>query len=225
MTQKLMPKTKEKGLHFIMPLNGVNRLHISIKNLAITTFHSIILGHKKVVRVLIEYSANVDAEDGNKETPLHRAALKGKWITNATSVDPLAACVYALHKYVAHSYVRIDAYKNNIPFPGHEDVVKALIQFGAKVNAETIYKRPALYSAVSAGKSFTYLYCNDFCFIGVSFRYFSGHVKVVRDLIEHGATVNFEDINRVTPLHVATYWGKSTIQLGFRCFLLFVFLL
>lgn len=32
------------------------------------------LGHEKIVRALIELGAKVNAEDNNKETPLHRAA-------------------------------------------------------------------------------------------------------------------------------------------------------
>lgn len=93
-------------------------------------------------------------------------------------------------------------------FSGHEDVVRSLIRLGAKVDAETSSKRSAIYSAVSAGKSFSYLHCNDFRFIRFFPNIFAGHEKVVRALIEHGATVNVEDINKVTPLHVAAYRGK-----------------
>lgn len=62
-------------------------------------------------------------------------------------------------------------------FPGHESVVRALIQLGAKVNAETISKKSALYSAISAGKALAKLHCNDFCFIGVLLIYFQAMKK------------------------------------------------
>ena len=60
-----------------MQLNRVNRFHISIESFLIVV-SPIILGHEKVVRAVIEFGANVDAQDENRETPLIRAALKGE---------------------------------------------------------------------------------------------------------------------------------------------------
>lgn len=41
-------------------------------------YHNINLGNENAVRALIELGAKVDAEDENKETPLHYAAFRGK---------------------------------------------------------------------------------------------------------------------------------------------------
>ena len=44
-----------------------------------------------------------------------------------------------------------------IIIPGHVDVVRALIEFGAKVDAETISKLSALHTAAFNGKEITHL--------------------------------------------------------------------
>lgn len=91
-----------------------------------------------------------------------------------------------------------------IIFPGHVDVVRALIGLGAEVNAETISKVTPLHFAAFYGKwygvyQFSYL---------IYFQYTSGHEEVVCALIELGSKVNAEDDLKRTPLHLASLAGK-----------------
>lgn len=60
---------------------------ITIKSvLFIGTSLIIFAGHEDIVRALIQSGANVNAEDRNKKTPLHRAAHKGtyRWVFSAS---------------------------------------------------------------------------------------------------------------------------------------------
>lgn len=59
----------------------VNHLHVSLQNVRIFNAISRIIifpGRGELVRVLIEFGANVNAEDIEKITPLHWAASNGK---------------------------------------------------------------------------------------------------------------------------------------------------
>lgn len=57
-----------------------------------------------------------------------------------------------------------------------------------------------------------------FVSIEFSFAIFPGHTDVVRALIELGANVNAEAINKTTPLHIAAIDGTSYLFIYFISF-------
>eukprot|EP00961_Rhodomonas_salina_P106609 1435867-Rhodomonas_salina.3 len=69
---------------------------------------------------------------------------------------------------------------------GHEEAVRALVRFGAKVNARDGQKVSALHLAARGG-----------------------HVGVVSALLEHGAKVNASDERRRMPLHECAEAGHA----------------
>ncbi|WP_353275368.1 ankyrin repeat domain-containing protein [Wolbachia endosymbiont (group A) of Pipizella viduata] len=71
---------------------------------------------------------------------------------------------------------------------GHADVVNALIQNGANVNAEDNFKSTPLHNAAR-----------------------NGHIDTVKVLIAKRADVNAKDIDGYTPLHWATRNGHTEI--------------
>ncbi|WP_353288606.1 ankyrin repeat domain-containing protein [Wolbachia endosymbiont (group A) of Pogonocherus hispidulus] len=71
---------------------------------------------------------------------------------------------------------------------GHADVVNALIQNGANVNAEDNFKSTPLYDAAN-----------------------KGYIEIVNALIQNGANVNAEDNFKSTPLHNAADKGYIEI--------------
>lgn len=94
---------------------------------------------------------------------------------------------------------------------GYEDIVRALIEHGAKIDAETLaYSFSPLHYAASAGKwpSLTFIGC-FFHLWSISYHFLLGQEKVVRTLAELGAKVDAEDKRKRTPLHDSAYYGKS----------------
>lgn len=102
-------------------------------------------GYENIVRVLIEHGAKVNAEDDAKSTPLHEAAANGK--------------VFSLHsifsRFIWYFF---------LTFSGHENVVRALIENGAKVDAENNGGRTPLQRAIYTSKSFLHISIENFQF-------------------------------------------------------------
>lgn len=92
-------------------------------------------------------------------------------------------------------------------FLGNEDVFRALIELGAKINAEDKNKQTPLHLAASQGLP---LSKSDPILIAISPINFSANEDVVRALIELGAKVDAEDVNKKTPSQIADQKGDLT---------------
>lgn len=105
-------------------------------------------------------------------------------------------------------------------FLGHEKVVRALIELGAKVDAESGYNWTPIHYAAHEGRSVLHTFIRS-C-ITIFLITSLGREKVVRALVELGARVDAEDGNKGTPLHSAAEWGKSLICLQSNILVLIV---
>lgn len=103
-----------------------------------------------MARALIDLGAKLDAKDANTYTPIHKAALAGK-SSIPSQLDFLL------------SYCKI------ISLLGNENVVRALVELGAKVDPEDESKRTPLHRAAYLGNSLINLQSGYSLFSGVSF--------------------------------------------------------
>lgn len=120
-----------------MLLLSVNHKRISIKSVRILIAFCLInifQGHEYVVRSLIELGATVNAEDKTKQTPLHLAAYNGKSF-----------------RHLTHWTFPFSIKKFPIVYLGHGNVVRLLIQLGAKVDAEDENRATPLHKAAFKG--------------------------------------------------------------------------
>ena len=148
-----MLKTKINGRHFIRQPIGVNHSHKAIK---LFSFHSVSLNdfsdQEKMIRVLVELGANLNAEDEEKRTPLHLAANWGKPFT-----------------YFHSFFLFFNVF---ITFTGHAKIVRVLIELGAKLDAKNDYNHTPRQAAESRGEISSFhieckeklLNCYDFFF-------------------------------------------------------------
>ena len=166
-------------------------------------------GHVGVARFLLEYGANVIAQDSSGNTPLHRASFTGH-----------AELAPVLLKYGANVLAR----DNNgwtplhaTSFRGHIDMARALLECGADAAARDNFGSTPLHEASNQGHvelarvllksgadataqkndGWTPLHV-------VSHR---GYLEIARVLLEYGADVTVGDKRMSTPLHEATYRG------------------
>lgn len=85
-------------------------------------------------------------------------------------------------------------------------MIRALIELGAKADAENIKKETPLHLASARGKDLT-LSFNVFVYI-CYFPHFPGHAKAVRALIDLGANIFAENLNKETPCRTAELNGE-----------------
>jgi ankyrin repeat protein len=141
-------------------------------------------GHVEVVQALIQKDANINAANKLGDTPLHEAVRN--------------RCVAVVQALLAVGSIEVNARdRSNRSTPlhlaalmGHVEVVQALIQKGANINAKNKNDRTPLHLAA-----------------------FKGHVDIVNVLLAVGSIeVNARDrSNRSTPLHWAAFEGHVDI--------------
>ncbi|MCJ1306899.1 hypothetical protein MMC25_000543 [Agyrium rufum] len=169
--------------------------------------------YEKVVQLLLEKGADVNAQDARGRTPLWRAAWKGheKVVqlllekgadANAQDADgrtPLCQTASNGHEKVVQlllekgADVNVPDARGRIPlwravWEGHEKMVQLLLEKGADVNAQDADGRTPLWQAAS-----------------------NGHEKVVQLLLEKGADVNAQDADRRTLLCQAVSNGHEKV--------------
>lgn len=99
------------------------------------------LGHLESVEVLIKHGANVNAEDYEQWTPIHRAAEDG---------NSKRFCGFIIFMFF---FIKI---------ADHTDVAEVLIRNGANVNAKAIYNYVPLHKAAEFGKKLKLYNINRF---------------------------------------------------------------
>ena len=147
-----------------------------------TPLHSAALhGDLEVVQKLIEYYADVSAEDDQGRTPLY-VASEGRNLKRCS----------VLHLLLEHG-ADIDARADDGQTPLHNasafgalEVARLLVERGADVNARAEDGRTPLHKALAS---------------------YRVSLELVQMLLEHGADVNARAINGRTPLHEAVYSG------------------
>lgn len=191
-------------------------------------------GNMKAVRSMIDQGADVNgAEDGFKETALHRAAMNGHKDVSKLLVDNGArldtkdvwpggtALDYASengHKDVVGLLIAHGASvhsrregrpEGDTPLhsavrAGHEDVVKLLIDKGADVNAKNNNGQSPIDLAASNGHGdIGELLQVKAAETSIHWAAILGSLTKVKALVEGGTDVNIEDKNCQTPLHEA----------------------
>ena len=153
-----------------------------------------VYGKPEIVRLLLSHGAKANAENDIGETPLDLVS-RGQY----TCADDGVRTTQLLLDQGANVSMNTRRKVDWTPihwasFYGRLDIVRALVDHGATVNAKGYLLRTPLHD-VSQGE---YVSRED----GVS---------LARLLLENGADVNAQDIDCETPLHLASCFGKIEI--------------
>ena len=161
-------------------------------------------GRVEVARVLLEYGANVGAEDNKRKTPLHIAIDYKRLDDLNERMEDYASGKVAVARVLLEHGANADAEDNEGKSPLHKAAeygfvkgVRVLLKHGANVGAEDNKGRTPLHDAADYRRN------------PESGEYYaSGKVEVVRVLLDHGANAGAEDNEGRTPLHTATGYGE-----------------
>lgn len=150
-------------------------------------------GNEQLVDILINAGADINAYNPkNPESmPLYSAIRTGSFYRNWTLI-PLLIQRGASVSQAPETLLLITDFKGK----GYEDIVKMLVEYGAKVNVTDGKKNTPLHNAVfsidrSGGSDF------------------NAAEKIVRLLVEHGADINAKNKRGNTPLKRAQYNRES----------------
>lgn len=154
--------------------NGNTPLHIAV-----------MFGHKELVRLLIDYGANVNERNNIHSTPLHMTRNLGiarELIDNDAEIDAVD------HEKITPLHLACRS--------GDIETAVLLIHHGANVNFQNIRGFTPLHFAVD--RYFTINWCSPV------------KLEIARHLIENGAEVNIKDNKNNTPLdYAAMYCNKD----------------
>ncbi|GBL81153.1 Serine/threonine-protein phosphatase 6 regulatory ankyrin repeat subunit B [Araneus ventricosus] len=184
--------------------NDITPLHLAAK-----------LGHRVIVETLITKGADVNAVTAiDKTTPLHNAASEG-------AVEVVKILLRKKAKMNARSFDGSTPLHFAV-YPGHANVVKLLIENGANVNIADYKNRTAIELAVAHGKleivkmlsELKSINIHDKANDGFSLLHIaadSGHLNIIKHLIEKGADINSENDAGTKPIHFAAREGYKDI--------------
>ena len=157
-------------------------LHLAVNN-----------GNSTVARILLDYQADVNSRNGDGQTPLH--LLSGQ----EASQDEGNGCALAV--LLLERGANLNEKDNNNATPLHSaaynrkhKIVRVLLDHMPNANAKTDSGETALH--------------------GVSYLKYESQadgVRVAQVLLACGVDVNAQRKDHLTPLHVASFYGKSDI--------------
>lgn len=153
------------------------------------------LGHDKVVNVLLQNQANVDAVNKHGDSALHFAAASGilKW-SNSNEFNFFWTQLYILL------------------FAGYDDVMNQLIIRRANINLKNNGGNTALHFAVRAGSHQSLKYIN-ICKWNQSIIIFPDKENSVEFLLKNYAKSNIQNNDKKTPRDIATEKGLKSFTL------------
>jgi ankyrin repeat protein len=136
-------------------------------------------------KTVIEKGGDVNVKNHKGETPLHRAASRGK-VRNVKAIIEGGGFVNARNNdgFTPLHYAAMLGSKGNI-----KGVIKELIKAGADVNAQNNKQRTALHEAV----------------------YIIKDIESIKILIQGGSDVNLADDNGHTALHYASMGNEEIV--------------
>ncbi|XP_023311592.1 uncharacterized protein LOC108909966 [Anoplophora glabripennis] len=174
------------------------------------------MGHLNVVVALVERGANVNFENANGETPLHRAALGRHSDVVEYLADKAGVNLNKANSY-GESALLLAARKGTLK------IIKFLIKRGA---APTGAYTTALHIAASVGKLNVVKYLIKKCRVDVDVldvdqctplhdASHEGHLEVVKYLVKHGSQVNATNGDLNTAFHAAALRGYVYLVIYF----------
>lgn len=166
-------------------------------------------GHEKVVKILIENQAEVNAMGKDRETPLHIAVGNG----NSSNSQ-----IYRSKPW--NSVVRFLGLKNRWIsfFLGFEGIVKMLIENGANVDMKFREGLSSLHLTAENGTPKNWIHFPH-CNLTKIFIHpiVQGHERIAKVLIESKADVDSQRDDGETPLLMAARNGKSFSKQFWYC--------
>ncbi|XP_052235059.1 inversin-like isoform X4 [Dreissena polymorpha] len=199
----------------VKALVAVDNCNVSaLDNMFRTPLHwAAVLGHSKIVSLLLDNKAEFSSSDQNGATPLHYAAqnnfdetvevfLSRANVTDEADVEGRTAFMWAagkgadqvLETFLKHNVDIQQVDKNGgtalhaAALSGHASSVKILLNHGAQIDATDFMKHTPLFRACEMG-----------------------HTDVVQMLIDDGARVGMLDEDGRSPLHWAALGGHAYI--------------
>ena len=130
----------------------------------------------RLVRLLLDYGANVNVYDTSRNTPLHFAASEGHFEVSHMLLEREAD----VHSQNDERLTPLHRASQGMR-EGHRDIMRLLLYHGANCNARDNRGNTALHLAAS-----------------------EGHLDVARMLLERGADVNSQNNEGLTPLQRAS---------------------
>jgi ankyrin repeat protein len=142
---------------------------------------AILMGNLEIAKYLVSNGANINAITIDGNSPLHYAVYKSlalSWPYYSFAIVEFlvsnGADINAQNKHNKRTPLHLAIFTGNI------EVIKYLIEQGAKINARDRVDLTPLHHAV-----------------------YGGDIKIVKYLVEHGADVSSQDSNKDTPLHIS----------------------
>ena len=179
-------------------------------NRSLTPLHKAVREHAKILRMLLDYGANVRAEDDMGRTPLHLVPDFG-------SIE----IVHVLLKHGANVGAEDNEGRTPLHVAAHHniEVVRMLLKHGADVNARTNRNSTPLHVAarenieisrvlLEHGASARAEDCLGTTPLHVAAR---ENIEISHMLLEHGASAGAKDCLGITPLHVAAQHGNIEV--------------
>jgi cytohesin len=166
-------------------------------------------GNVAELRRLAALGANVNAEAGDGQRPLHTAASNG----HVEAIRALAELGADVHAATAGGETPLHSAARN----GHVEAMRALVRLGANVQAQDAVGRTPLHLAalnghVEAMRALVDLGADVHAEAAdgqrpLHWAAFKGHMEVMQALVALGANVNAEDAGGSRPLHTAAWQG------------------